>query len=158
MALAHSTLTAATIAKEPQRWTNMKSVIDRRSIGGQDLQVVHAGKLGVSSGNLIVLEGLTYGNSNCHITITPDHLGEWTYFHLTLVGGDGTSGYFELTVNDDDELRVRTSSDTVIGNEVKNVAKSQYFWTGMPGDLVSDINIIMTAFTKGHHEEGRAPG
>lgn len=158
MTLVHATLTAAMIAKDPQRWTRLQKPIVSGAIGGDELEVIGADTLSVSSGRLVVLDGLNFGNAACHLTITPDEMGEWTYFHLTIVGGEGTSGYFALSEDGDGELQVRTTSDTAIDGKVKNVSGAQYFWKAIPAAVVRDVTVIMRAFVLKDYDGGGRPG
>ncbi len=157
MTLVHATLTAAAIVKGPDRWTRLQGPIQKGAIGGDDLEVIGADALSVASGKLVILDGLTFGTAHCHLTITPDGLGEWTYFHLTIVGGDGTSGYFALAVDGDGDLQVRTTSDTAIEGKVRNVAGAQYFWKQIPAAVVNDLTVIMRALVLKDFETGGKP-
>ena len=157
MPLVHATLPAAMIARDPERWTRLQIPIAMGAIGGDDLEVIGADTLSVSAGRLLVLDGLTFGNAACRLTITPDGLGEWTYFHLTIIGGEGTSGYFALAEDGEGALQVRTSTDTAIEGKVKDVSGAPYFWKAIPAPVLGDLTLIMRALVLKDFARGGRP-
>jgi hypothetical protein len=146
--------TCAEIVRDPTCWTNLKTPINKRAIGPYELTLIDAGKLSVSNTAKagVILEGLIYNEkSNAHITITPWSDGTWSYFHLTLVGGDGGAAYFVLDENEDGELVVKTTTDTVFEGVSKSVSKATH--TVGLGEAVSDLTAIMRGLIGNHFSD-----
>jgi hypothetical protein len=155
---AKSTLTLATIEKVPNRWIGLAGPIGNGSLAGEDLNCFGASNFKVSSGGsgMVFLDGLVCQGSSAHISITGNDQGEWTYFHLTLVGAAGKCAYFALEYDDGEELIVATTSHTLIGKKKESVSKSKNFWAGVPPEVANELGVIMRAFLKKEHASGEA--
>lgn len=142
---AKSTLTLGAISRDTTKWTGFSGPLTRKSLAGEDVEVLGAGELKVSSGKsgMLFLDGLTYLKENCHISITGNDTGEWTFFHLTVVGKEGKSAYFMLDLDDGEELVVKKTAHTIIDGKKKDVSKSEYYWAAPPANLVSDLSLLM---------------
>lgn len=158
-----STLTLSTLTKNPTKWTNLSGPLIRGDMGGEDFNHLGGGNLKVDSAKsgMLILDGLTYLKSNAHVSITGNDTGEWTYFHLTLVGSEGKSAYFLLdTVYDAEEeetkLVAKTTPYTVISGAKVNVGTAKYYWTNPPAELVSDITLLMKGLVGKSYTAGEA--
>jgi hypothetical protein len=157
MTKARSTLTLARIAENNGLvWTRLQGPIEKGKLGGEELEVLRAGgTFKVGSNKLSSLDGLEYKGSKAHFSITGDDGGEWTYFHLTLVGGDGRSAYFELQIDDEGELDVGTTSNTVFEGKLIRVSGAKV-WSDPPSDLRHDVRVIIAAMVGKSFKPGEA--
>lgn len=158
-----STLTLAQIDKNPTKWTNLSGPLIRKDLGGEEFNHLGGGNLKVDSSKsgMLILDGLTYLKSNAHLSITGSDTGEWTYFHLTLVGSEGKSAYFLLdTAYDPEEeetkLVAKTTAYTVIKGSKVNVGSAQYYWSSPPAELVSDLTLLMKGLVGKSYTAGEA--
>lgn len=148
--MAKSTLTCAQILKDDgHEWTQLTPALKAKKVAGVSLKMLYTDDaLGVNdhvrSG--VLLGGFEQqGGTNCHFTITPDSSGEWTYFHLTLVGSKiNGSYYFELD-NSVEGLTVKASTKTMIEGKVTNVGKAKHTLEKPHADLVADVRTIIRA-------------
>src|SRR5678815_4102407 len=100
-----STLSVDDINNNHQEWTRLGEWLVKKTMIKKKLLCLSAEKptdLKVKTARAgLVLDGLrcqTNGmkaEADAHITITAATSGEWTYFHLTLSGGEGKSAYFK---------------------------------------------------------------
>ncbi|MBL9101155.1 MAG: hypothetical protein JNL82_09365 [Myxococcales bacterium] len=147
MTLAKSTLTVATISNNPWHWTDLQNPIEKGKLFGEELKVLTVGSdFKVGHNQLLALDGLLYKTKElrAHFSITADKLGEWTYFHLTLVGGGGESAYYRLTDNDG-ELGAETTIYTWVDGHIKDVSRSPHYWKAVPKDVTHDVALIIRA-------------
>lgn len=147
MRLAKSTLTVARIENNPKYWTNLQNPIAKGELFGEELRVLTVGSdFKVGHNQLLALDGLLYETKklHAHFSITADKLGEWTYFHLTLVGGGGESAYYRLTDNDG-ELGAETTIYTWVDGSIKDVSHTRYYWKDVPKDVTHDVALIIRA-------------
>lgn len=163
MAYAQSTLTAASISTQDP-WTPMvNSIINTGKIYGEDVEVIGAvggtGLVTSTRSGMLVLDGLKIGQNRAHISIVPNDSGMWTYFHITLVGGrNNGSIYYQLEVDEDEELDVKTSSKSLMKEEGKKakISAATHTITSQPENLLSEIKILMQKLIKTNFSVGEA--
>jgi hypothetical protein len=146
MALCKATVTCANIEKQ-SRWLKLYNPISKGAIGDKGIT-----KLGVASqfsvqtakSGMLLLGGLIYEKADAHITVTPNGVGEWTYFHLTVAGGKGGSAYYALDIGDEDgELSVVQTRDTYLTEQKKTIQVNKAKRWAAPNEVAADLKAIM---------------
>jgi hypothetical protein len=157
--LAKSTLTASAITKQ-NSWVQLQNPLSKGVLKGKKLQALTANQLTVdSSATMLYLNGLVYQNQNAHITITPDGMGEWTYFHLTIVGQE-SKAYYQLEISDSEyeyeELIVKKANSTNFNGKSMKVSAKENYWTDVPQEVSRDIQLIMECLINKEYVKGEA--
>ncbi|WP_178098730.1 hypothetical protein [Pseudomonas sp. H3(2019)] len=163
MAYAQSTLTAANISTHDP-WTPLvNSIINTGKIYGEDVEVIGAvggtGLVTTTRAGMLVLDGLKIGQNRAHISIVPNDSGMWTYFHVTLVGGTNNGSiYYQLEVDEDKELDVKTSSKSLMKEEGKKakISTATHTINSQPENLLGEITILMQKLIGKSFSEGEA--
>jgi hypothetical protein len=158
--------TGGYIDKHPEEWTNFQGRIEGgKKTVDEDFQVIFSTgkKLKVEhSNNFVLLEGMSYKKDKetfeFHLTLTSNSAGEWTYFHVTRVGGSGEAYYYQLEYSDYEGLRAKPTADTLMAGKVKSVSKATHTGVQHPPELDQDISALMRIFIGSNYEKGLAIG
>ena len=164
MSLARSKLTVSQLqhgGAQVTRWTNLQQPIATGTLGQF---VVIGAETSFNTGDnlLCALNGLFVKSTkqavDFHISLTPDGLGEWTYFHVTFVGKQlKGSYYYELHCNGTN-LSIQPSDYTWKEGKKEKVGKFRATLSSgdIPGGFSGELQTIMRRFIGTDWAEGEA--
>lgn len=156
MASMVSPVSAGMINSRPEIWNSVILYIQRKGeLYGRDLDSLSAIYMtspmvtSLRSG-MLVLDGLILKKTgeSAHLTLTPGQTGEWSYFHFTIVGGDGRVYYYELDESEYGEICVKPSSKTLIyeSNKLISITKTHYASTTHDSKITKDLSTILNIY------------